>query len=157
MPFWHFANIRNIIRRQQTQFHTFVLRRNAYPLGGHRSYRAPCRGSNKGRSGGSARKLGGGRSLYPLFCPTSAKGGSTVPSRHETLTSLRSPALSQHRVRDEDNVKHRMTTATSPSLYPRFRPWMMLPLFRKGTPGGKLPVCTGRSPCFRKGASCDGV
>lgn len=32
--------------------------------------------SSKGRSGGSARKLGGGRFPYPLFCPSSAKGGS---------------------------------------------------------------------------------
>lgn len=74
-------------RGQQTQFHTLALR-CAYPPGGHRSYRAPCGGSNKGRSGGSARKLGGGRSHYPLFCPTSAKGGSTVPSRHETLQAF---------------------------------------------------------------------
>lgn len=74
-----------------------LSRCDACPLEGHRSYRTPGRGSNKGRSGGSARKLGGGRSHYPLFCPSSAKGGSAMPSSHETPTSPRSPALSRQK------------------------------------------------------------
>lgn len=54
----------------------FLLRCDACPLSGYRSCMTLGQKSKKGRSGGSAGKLGGGRSPYPLFCPSSAKGGS---------------------------------------------------------------------------------